>query len=100
MSALPNAAAQAAAVTAVTRGRLLHGLLPVHRMPIRLLSSVVTVDAAGWFGKVCVEPLLSTRAASALVTRLVCAGYVEALNVTPGNICDTNAGVFIIVLQY
>src|ERR1700684_4264934 len=99
MSALPNAAAQAAAVTAMTRAVLLHGLLPVQRTPIRLLSSVVTVDAAGWLAIPCgfAELIPSTRAASALVTRLVCPGNVEALNVTPGNICATSVGLLTMV---
>src|ERR1700727_38389 len=105
MSALPNAAAQAAAATAVARAWLVQGLLPLQRMPIRLVSSVVTVDAAGWLDMptagVWPEMLVpSTRAARALATRPVCAGNVEALNVTPGNICAASDGVLTMVLQY
>jgi hypothetical protein len=50
MSALPKAAAQAALVTAMMRAVLLQALV-LHRMPIRLPSSVVIVDAAGWLDK-------------------------------------------------
>jgi hypothetical protein len=105
ISALPSAAAQAAAVTAMTRAVLLQGLLPLQRMPIRFVSSVVTVDAAGWLdiptAGIWPEMLVpSTRAASALATRPVCAGNVEALNVTPGNICAASDGVLTMTLQY
>src|ERR1700678_4304456 len=98
MSALPNAAAQAALVTAWTRAKLLQGLVPVQRMPIRLLSSVVTVDAAGWLAM----PAPSTFAASALLTELMPGALEnsEALNVTPGNIFAASDGVLTMVLQY
>src|SRR5208283_5588409 len=82
-SALPSAAAQAAMVTACTRAALLHGDEPEHRMPIRLLSSVETVDAAGWLangpdplGRVLAP---TTRFASGVVTELAPPGNNDGL---------------------
>ena len=46
MSALPNAVAHAAAVTACARAVELQALV-VHKLFMRLVSSVVIVDAAG-----------------------------------------------------
>jgi len=46
MSELPSAAAQAHSLTAKVRAVVLHGLV-VHSVPINVLSSLITVLAAG-----------------------------------------------------
>ncbi len=81
MSALPKAAAQAAAVTACARAVVLQADV-VHSVLMRFPSSLVTVEAAGELASC---PLPSTLAASALVIWLVDAGYVDAPMVTEGN---------------
>src|SRR5208282_5823691 len=97
MSALPNAAAQAAAVTACTRAVLVHAVV-LQRLLIRLPSSVVTLDGAGEL----LRPVPSTRPASALVTEFIpdAEENSEPLNVTPGNTCAAYDGVFTMTLQY
>jgi hypothetical protein len=97
MSALPNAAAQAAAVTACTRAVLVHAVV-LQRLFIRLPSSVVTLDGAGEL----LRPVPSTRPARALVTEFMpdADENSELLNVTPGNTCAAYDGVFTMTLQY
>jgi hypothetical protein len=82
MTALPKAAAQAAAVTAVTRDVLLQALVE-HSAGIKLLSSPAICDAGGMERKL---PVPTTRAASALLTVLMpCAlEKVAEFSVTPG----------------
>jgi hypothetical protein len=80
MSALPKAVAQAAAVTAFARAWVVQAVVE-QSLVTNELSSVVTVEAAGWW----VSPEPNNRAAMALVTTLVLPGYVDALIVTPGN---------------
>ena len=67
-------------ITACARAAELQALV-VHKLLMRLVSSVVTVDAAG----ILCSPLPSTLAARALVMVAVLPGYVDALNVTPGS---------------
>src|ERR1700734_947622 len=94
MSALPNAVAQAAAATAFVPAIVVQSLSE-HSRPIRLLSSVVTVLAAGWlFGE-----LPSTRLARALGTVLAPAGNWPALKVEPNSV-GCSAGVLAASLQY
>jgi hypothetical protein len=72
------------------------GVVPYTEYADQVVSSVVTVVEAGEL----VRTVPSTAVASALVTAPVLPGYVEALNVTPGNICAASDGVFTMVLQY
>src|SRR5580698_670811 len=98
MSALPKAAAQAAAVTACARAVVEQEVVP-QSVFIRVFSSFVTVDVAGEV----LRPLPKTAAANALVTveLEVFPAYVEPLMVNPlPNICVTSDGVFTMVLQY
>src|SRR5471032_957429 len=87
MSALPSAAAHAAAATACTRPSVVQDE-EVHSLPIMLLSSFVTDDDAGWVAR----PVPSTRVASALLTVAVPAPVPVAPNVEPVSVRPNNCG--------
>ena len=76
---------------------VLHAVV-LQRFPIKLPSSVVTVEGAGDVPR----PVPRTLAASGFVMELTPAGVEnsDGLKVTPGNICAASEGVFTMTLQY